>query len=432
MSISYHIDFFKSESLPSEEKLKNKFNLLKSPIDILTQVELDDINSLFEKYSESFVKLSKHFEDDQEHRKTDLEKYKEIKKKYQNYKSEVEFYNRKFLEGNYKKMSKHTQALFSELDNASVSSEGLDADRPKITQVFLNTIINTKHIESLTKKRNLLEERLYLSKIFLLKLNDSKDQILVDFYMNLYKFCINNHFSIEKISTFFSIMYFIMNYSIMNKKIIKRNSFELFIDLIDFHSLHRPPYSYEIFDPKEKSIIIDFIQNTFYRNYILFENIFKYNVNIFLSTKFPVKIPGVAVPKVDQLRISDQIEEIENFKFYDFVKKNLIDRNDSNIPIKKKSKSEMEKYQDRINEKMNNFKNSFYMQAKTIPIDADLRESNELIDEANLMEMQEAKHIMEMRTKEIVDETQEKIGIFNKAVDRKVFSIPNPNEKKKT
>jgi len=172
----------------------------------------------------------------------------------------------------------------------------------EITKVFLNSVFTTAHVSALAKKKSLIEEKYYIAEILKLKTDLSKDQILIDFYNSNYKFCITSKFTLEKSSTFLSIMFFIFNYSVMNKKLNKDKSFSIFLEIMEFHSIHRPPYSYEIFTIEDKKNIIEFAKNTFYHNFSMIDNIFKYNMNIVVYSHEHKKVPKVEFPQPQPLK----------------------------------------------------------------------------------------------------------------------------------
>ena len=120
-----------------------------------------------------------------------------------------------------------------------------------INKLFLNSIVTTNDILILKRKPTFEEERKFIMELF--KINElfpssiSKQLILVDFYMEIYSFCIDNKFTIEHMSTIFSIFYFLFSYSFINSNIVVEKSLSLFTEILDFHAMNRPPFSHEIF-----------------------------------------------------------------------------------------------------------------------------------------------------------------------------------------
>ena len=434
------IDMYISDSLEVVEKLKNKLNLLKSPMDILNQQEIEELKELNEKDNDYFIKLEKYF--DITNPTNDIievkHEYLVLKENIKTREKLIKFYEDKYLHSKLKKTTTNTDrpSLAYETESSSHSSieNMIENDLPDIQTHFLNTIITTNHISELKSKSNLIEERKYLCEIFLLKENNGKDQILIDFYMNLFNFCVKKNFTLEKSSTFCSIMYFIFNYSILGRKIMKQKCFALFIKLMEYHTLSRPPYSYLVFDNSDKIDIITFINDTFFRNYSLFENIFKYNVNIYLTSKPPKIIPSDNLPPIHTLTFEFMIDSLEKDlveKIHKTINKHP-DRHNSKEIIQ--PKSEYEVYSETINEKLNSFRNTFNKTNKfTENIDNDKYLDKEAYKMKEKEELSEANDILEIKLKEIDNETQERIQIENRVVERKLekrLAEININKKK--
>ena len=216
------------------------------------------------------------------------------------------------------------RSLGTKFDDSSVSdsrsdrSDVGDQDMLIINKLFLNSIVTTNDIHILKRKPTLEEERKFIMELF--KINElfpssiSKQLILVDFYMEIYSFCLANKFTIEHMSTLFSIFYFLFSYSFINSNIVVEKSLSLFFEILDFHAMNRPPFSYEIFTQKERDLIYAFGRSSFYRNYSLFENIFQYEVSICFFSKDPRPIPYRSLPPLptlkDTLKCVESIPEI--------------------------------------------------------------------------------------------------------------------------
>jgi len=301
----------------------------------------------------------------------------------------------------------------------------------EITKVFLNSVFTTTHIANLAKKKSLIDEKQYIAEILKLKFESPKDQILIDFYNSNYKFCIKNKFTLEKSSTFLSIMFFMFNYSVMNKKLTKDKSYNMFLEIMEFHSIHRPPYSYEIFSGEDKSSIIDFAKKTFYHNFSMIENIFKYNMNIVLNSTDHKDIPKIDLPKIEALQDEFLIDEkecsiIQNYFLKADVRKENIKKDEDD----KKHKSDIEVYEEMEMDKLKTFVNSFYRPKNNT--------ENERLSIDNLnnakaqveFELKEAKNVLNEKTSEIIRETQDRFVLANKELNEKIDTLVAQTVKK--
>jgi hypothetical protein len=130
-----------------------------------------------------------------------------------------------------------------------------------IERLFLNTKVSINDMDILKKKATLDEEKAFITKLFNLKElfenSQSKQFIMLDYYMNLYSLCIDNNFTLQQISTIMSIFYFIFSYAFSwistEEKIL-----EIYKAIISFHCLNNPPFAYQIFNKSQKKTLIEF------------------------------------------------------------------------------------------------------------------------------------------------------------------------------
>ena len=434
-----NLKIFHEESIELEMLLKNKINLLQSPINFLNEKEVKEIKNIFLEYSKKVEKLINSANDNTSRiDKESNDIYENIIKKYKQMRSNIEKYIEEYEEREAKKLSEKSFKNIHRDREESISdfSEYADKDKLEIIKIFLNSIMTVNHVTTLQKKKTLEEEKNYILEIFNLKdsypNSPAKQQILVDLYTNNYKFCVQQKFTIEKISTFMSIVYFIFTYSVMNKKIIKEKTMNLFREIIEFHSLNRPPYCYEIFTNEDKVKIFHFCNTTLFRNYTLIESIFKYNVNIYFTSKDFKKIPKRELPQIKEYQLTKEFEHdntneiqiIHNM----YLSKIKINNNENN---NKEIKSDLDKYEEETMEKLKTFVNSFY-KSKTALESEKLKEEQSKLAKEKEHEIKEVTNYLEKKVPEIVNEASERIMIANKDILKTANThISNVLEKKK-
>lgn len=99
--------------------------------------------------------------------------------------------------------------------------------------------------------------------------NPLRHEVLLEFFVNNVRFARENDFSIEKVSTFFSIMK--RNHDEMCEAFLPmEKSWEYFKALVLAHAVQRPPHSVGVFTLKEVQLITDYALNTYYRHFKLF------------------------------------------------------------------------------------------------------------------------------------------------------------------
>lgn len=440
---------FHENTYEIEEKLKNKVNLLQTPVILLNDNEIEEIKSLFTQLSQKIEKLSKHFELKTASNAEYFSAYEQIVKNYNDTRHKLELKIEEYLktrEIKYfqqetgKSSKKIARNNFNSLrdpgdiDGHSEISDYAEKDHLEISKVFLNSIINSNQVTKLQSFKRLSEEKTFLAEIFNLDINSQKEQILIDYYMNAYKFCLKNKFTIEKISTFLSILYFLFNYSILNKKIVREKSYSVCLEILDYHVIHRPPYCYEIFTKADKEIIMDYLIKTFFRNYIIYENIFKYNINIYLMSKNFRNIPVENFPKNHVIDSSTEIKDISSIGF---IKNTYLDRQvkvDAQEPKVVKTKTEYEKIEENTLEKLKTFISTFYKTKAQQDTDKLIQEQNRIAKEME-NNIDETVNFLEGKVPEILKEISERITLADNSVMKNCSDILNlhleAKEKKK-
>ena len=255
--------------------------------------------------------------------------------------------------------------------------------------------------------------------------------------MNIYTFCIEQQFTLQQMSTIFSIFYFLFSYSFINANIVCEKSLALFAEILDFHSLNRPPFSYEIFNQHERDVIYNFGKMSFYRNYSLFENIFQYEVSICFFSKEPKAIPFRQLPSISHYELKSELRQgSENIP--DIIKRMIEEREKEIEPEEENDEAENEikdeKSEEEINEekqmkKLRDFMNMFNQTNSLEQIKKE--EEDEKIRQENELETNAARGFLESKISEMTKEITEKINISNKAVFNPVIEALNEKEKAK-
>ena len=452
------IQLLQEESLKIERLVGLKTTLLKLPVNILSGKEVQEIKKMFQEFTTRLDRLFTTFQEAREQKLSQnkrmdendkqLEKqFEDIKKKDISLKESIDYLTfeyDKIKEEEIKYLRRNKRNDLGEESSSysgSERSEGGEQESLIINKIFLNSIVTTNDMQILKRKTTLEEERNYIMELF--KINElfpssiSKQLILVDFYMNIYTFCIGEQFTLQQMSTIFSIFYFLFSYSFINANIVCEKSLSLFAEILDFHSLNRPPFSYEIFNQHERDVIYNFGKMSFYRNYSLFENIFQYEVSICFFSKEPKAIPFRQLPSISNYGLKSELcQGSENIP--DIIKRMIEEREKEIEPEEENDEAENEikdeKSEEEINEekqmkKLRDFMNMFNQtnsleQLKKEEEDEKKRQENEL--EANA-----ARGFLESKINEMTKEITEKINISNKAVFNPVIEALNEKEKAK-
>jgi hypothetical protein len=224
----------------------------------------------------------------------------------------------------------------------------------------------------------------------------------------------------------------------MNKKIIKEKSMILFREIIEYHSNNRPPFSYEIYSPAEKNLIIVYVNCTFYRNYTLFENIFKYNINIYFHSNDFKNIPAVSFPLCNSKPLNSEliVEDPKNLAIINskyFIENEEKKKKKNKALMEVNSKSEIQLQEEIALEKLKVFVNSFYKSKETAEAEKIIQE-NLRVGKIVEMEVNETKAVLDTKIPEIMKETMDRIDLANKEIiihtNKQMSAITDPKAKK--
>ena len=307
-------------------------------------------------------------------------------------------------------------------NNNIVLTENSDpADPPKeeyliVEKVFLNTKVSINEIDVLKKRNTLDEERIFLMQLFNLKElfenSQSKQFIMLDYYMNLYNLCIDNNFTLQQISTIMSIFYFIFSYS-FSWVATEEKILEIYKYILSYHSLNNPPFSYLIFNKNQKQLLIEFFENTFIKNFPFFEVLFRYDVSVCF---FNQVLSRTETTKVLDNKSQKKLDNVKNDE--------KIIEDSENMDEEEAKEKEGEKSLDDINdekeiEMMKNFVNSFYQAVGDLEMQRAKQEGN-IIKGKNAEEANQARLFLDIKVPEIKKDINEQIEVQTRSVIRPV------------
>lgn len=306
-------------------------------------------------------------------------------------------------------------------NNNSVSAEeNSNPAEPKkeeyliIDHIFLNTKVSINDMDILKKRETLEEEKTFITQLFNLKElfenSQSKQYIMLDYYMNLYSLCIDNKFTLQQISTIMSIFFFIFSYS-FSWVATEEKILEIFNAILSYHSLNNPPFTYQIFNANQKRLLINFFENTFIKNFAFFEVLFRYDVSVCFFNQVITRTESnsidVRTNKKENVS-SPKIEESENMEEEaEKAKEREGDKSLDDIEDEKEI------------ERMKNFVNSFYQALGDLEAQKAKQEGNILMGK-NMEEANQARMFLDIKVPEIKKDINELIEVQTRSVIKPV------------
>lgn len=119
-----------------------------------------------------------------------------------------------------------------------------------------------------------------------LKENCKQDQILIDKYYYIIRFGIDSNFSKEQINSLLLIIKRTHELAIETSFGNLDETFDYFKRLMVIHSVHRPPYSVQIYSLDQVNQIIDYVFDIYFKQFKFYKFVFSLAVRLDLKLKY--------------------------------------------------------------------------------------------------------------------------------------------------
>ena len=428
------------EELYCMERIINiKSTLISFPGKIISTREIKDIRTYFEEFEKKVDKLLKSFLAEKEKEakskkpKTNETKerfriieelFEEVKNTQKNIfakakilfsdfeKKENEIFSNDIIPRKHKVILNDGRVSKTNNENQSEQKEEILI----IEKIFLNTKVTINDVDILKKKPTLDDEKNFITR--LLNLGElypncqSKQYVMLDFYMNLYNLCIQNNFTLQQISTIMSIFYYMFSYSFCWISTENKIS-EIYNAILSYHSVNNPPFSYYIFSQSQKKLLSEYFDTTFIKNFAFFEVLFRYDVSICFFNQAP-KIESNKVieqqKKVDKVPMGGSSKMISEYEMEEEGDEKGNDNAENNGD---KSQSELE--DEKEIEAMKNFVNSFYQAVGDLEMQKARNDANKILGK-NMEEANQAKLFLDIKVPEIQKDINEQVEVVTRNV----------------
>lgn len=120
-------------------------------------------------------------------------------------------------------------------------------------------------------------------------------EIVADLHFYNFLFCNSAQFTPEKTSCFLSIMKQVFR-AMIHERLSSAETFELLRELLLRHSVARPPKSIAVFSANDLKVLTDYVVNTFFRHYKLYQYVFVTHRSLNLRTRPHRFIPRIPPP----------------------------------------------------------------------------------------------------------------------------------------
>lgn len=121
-----------------------------------------------------------------------------------------------------------------------------------------------KNYNSISELKKILAKVLKLE-----NMDEFRKEIIFDYNIYNLRFCQEKSFSAEQVSTYMSIINFILTNS-LKRKLSQNDSYEILEKLVSRHAHQCPPYAEYFFTDKDKVAILKHVRNL-YKYYLMYE-----------------------------------------------------------------------------------------------------------------------------------------------------------------
>lgn len=117
---------------------------------------------------------------------------------------------------------------------------------------------------------------------------EANKQALIELDMFTYAilFCKKNDFSPEQLSVFYTILKSVHSMCISTSYDNMQDTFIYFRDLVQHHSVQRPPFSICLYSLAHVKVITDYVLSTYFKHFKLYKYVFTKRVHLSISLQY--------------------------------------------------------------------------------------------------------------------------------------------------
>jgi hypothetical protein len=153
------------------------------------------------------------------------------------------------------------------------------------------SFVSKKHTEELRGVLGTETLRDSVKRIFSLQ-EGGKHEIMADFYCSICDFAHKHAYSNEQLSLLVGLMGLSLREA-LQQRMPREGCAKFFSVNLAKHSMHRPPFSIEVFSPVQEQEVLEFFRDSLFRHFGLYEVLFTPHSNITITTakRFPNDLP---------------------------------------------------------------------------------------------------------------------------------------------
>ncbi|XP_060951435.1 coiled-coil domain-containing protein 189 [Limanda limanda] len=163
---------------------------------------------------------------------------------------------------------------------------------PLKAKVMLWTDASFQDMEEIDSTQSVPDLERVVGSVFGVDLAEPKRAVMLELYVQTVIFCRKFIFNKEQTSALLSIIKSIHEANIETPHNNMEQCFDYCKELLLCHSVRRPPFSINLFSPKEADFILNYIYNSYMKHFKLYKYIFTRQIKLDLSMTY-ADIPDV-------------------------------------------------------------------------------------------------------------------------------------------
>ena len=236
-------------------------------------------------------------------------------------------------------------------------------------------ILNVRPKSSIDKKNEYKTFCRLISHQLRLNYEDKQTKIIIDQYYYLVKFSLENSFNKEQISCLLTILKNTHDLAVDTSFGNLDETFDYFKNSMLIHSVHRPPFSLQIFSTKQLELVFNYIFSSYFKQFKFYKYVFSDAIKLNVKFQYSNQIDLIESSRKSNLTFNEEslnkIEETEKLEQQqDQINKENLEKNELREFIRNYLGDQLDKMKREITDEFNLGANEQQQKAAVKPVSA--------------------------------------------------------------
>ncbi len=241
--------------------------------------------------------------------------------------------------------------------------------------LYVQPILNVRPKSSFDKKNEYKTFSRLISHQLRLNYEDKQTKIIIDQYFYLVKFSLENSFNKEQISCLLTILKNTHDLAVDTSFGNLDETFDYFKNSMLIHSVHRPPFSLQIFSTKQLELVFNYIFNSYFKQFKFYKYVFSDAIKLNVKFQYSNQIDLIESSRKSNLTFNEEslnkIEESEKIEEQqEQINKENLEKNELREFIRNYLGDQLDKMKREITDEFNLGANEQQQKAAVKPVSA--------------------------------------------------------------